>query len=233
MPSISIESGHIYGIDFPYWHTPWIPNEICESDIKLPDTIFELQLSVKIKNFLLSLWEENIVQYWFHDDIIPRKAQERSDDSARWQHFLNRPREQIIAILKGQEVIIQNEFDLIPKGQELIQKIVGTRLKIWAEKIKIRWYQWNNSLPSCEVLDCTFYIKKLENADITITVIPSYMKPQQERVRKLLEHFWKEKEIIVVYHSGQKIIEVEYWGNTDFGKQIKEKVVKFTTSFSV
>ena len=229
---ISLEAGHIYWVDFPYWHTPWVPKEIQESGIRLPDTIFELKLSVKLKNFLLSIWKGNIIQYWFHDDIIPRKAQEKSNESARWQHFLNRPREQITAILKEQEFIIQNESDLIPDGEKLIQEILWTKVKIWTEKIRIRWYQWDNSIPSCEVLDSIFYIKRLEISSLTITIIPSYMKPQQERVRKLLEYFWKRKEIIIIYHSWEKVTEVDYWGDISFNKEIKEKVEEFTTLFS-
>lgn len=220
MTRISIETWHLYGVE-----RAW------------KEFGSEMALAQQIESQILN-WNHEVSRWWFHDDVLPRLEQVRSTDSWRWQLFMNRAKESAISALEGGKTTykIQNEYDLIRRAlDESIPEIAGG-LEEWGwweyeeekrivqenidgmsqrkkKKIRLMWYRQHSDIPSCEVLDYTFYKKRLLDSPLTITLIHEDMQDQQTRVKQLFQMQNKEPRIIVVFHDGAKVTKWEYWWN--------------------
>jgi len=193
----SLETGHIYWTSRPFsiWQ-PWYPETVNFDDIQDPIFYAELLLWQKIQTYLE--WKFSAVKrLWFHDDVDPRMKQKASIDTARWEQFIQVPPEQVKQILELQwiprtDLIIQNEYALIQEALDIsIPEIVEStsyndiwrhdaeknilrwpNTKVWKRRkqsqIRLLWYRNYKDIPSCEVLDYTFYKKRLEMSTPTM-----------------------------------------------------------------
>lgn len=76
------------------------------------------------------------------------------------------------------------------------------------KEIKVMGKDGYLEIPDCDVLDYAMYQAKLKDHDMAITVLPDYMRPQQERVRAIFDFMTKpygprqdNPAIIVVYFN--------------------------------
>jgi hypothetical protein len=238
----SFETMHVYGVDRPYSILePWHPRSVNFNDPQNKVFETELRIGQQIQKYLeWKFW--SVQRLWFHDDVYPRMQQKVSQDNwPRWEQFIQVPPEQVKQVLERQwiprsDVYVQNEFDLTWEATETsIPEIIESvkhsdtwrfdseknmlrwpNVKVWKKKkqsrIRLKWYRDYDDLPSCEVLDYTFYKKRLEMSTPTITLISENMRWQQEKVRQLFTLRWESPEVIVMYHDWEKIINGDYWG---------------------
>ena len=244
---VSFETWHVYGTDRMYpLASPW---NIKSSNFSEPlDTNFEFEMKKgkEIQSFLEArFWQ--CKRIWFHDDVMPRIKQKVSSDSWRWQHFMNVTKQQVhdrLNLEGGQIFEEQSEFDLtwdainfsIPdivsaiEDNELWRYDSTRKMLRWPKKnnkqqrIRLYWYRTYSDIPSCEVLDYTFYVKRLQDDSPTITLIHESMMDQQSRVRKLFELQWLHPEVIVLFHDGEKISWAHHWWKDPRNEELKEEL---------
>ena len=189
----------------------------------------------KIQDLLGIKWH-NTQRIWFHDDIIPQMEKKLSQDSWRVQHFMNATKQQVYDrlaqdnIFKG-DFLEQNEYDLITEAEEKSIPEIITKVQKWGtwryqkdkkslkwprrSNIRLYWYRKWNDIPSCEVLDYTFYKKRIRLSNPTITLIHENMRGQQRKVHQLFQFSWSKPEIIVLFHDGERLTDYSYWGESD------------------
>lgn len=138
------------------------------------------------------------------DEVIARQSQRKSEDSWRWQHFINASAESVIL---GTGISRENLFyesDFEQAGRDLVTEISsgplpsGHRLSKDGRKlivgsgndrfsVPLRGFKDHDDLsyPSCQVLDVTWLLKRLTMAPSTVTVIPRSYTEQQRGVQIL------------------------------------------------
>lgn len=142
------------------------------------------------------------------------------------------------------KVFEQNEFDLISCAQdnsipniisavknrddwryiENKRQLRGPKKNKRQQKIRLLWYRDYLDIPSCEVLDYTFYVQRLKMSSPTVTLISESMWSQQERVRTLFALQGKFPEVIVLYHNGETIVASEYWGKNQDNLKLSQQL---------
>ena len=246
----SIETWHIYWRGRPFNGSWMTPNY---SNINDKNFVFEIQQSIEIRNFLEKLWNNPEI-FWFHDDILPRIAQKTSEDTWRCELFIQQTAEFAMWFIENQHpntpISRIQEYDLINEACKVsIPEVVWRandlldwqydeekstvkwpRIKKWnknvQQKIRLMWYRNFDDIPSCEILDYTFYKMRLSQTSPTITLIHENMKSQQSKVQKLFEIMWEKPEVIVLFHDGTSITERKYWWENIENEELWEVLVK-------
>ncbi len=243
---ISVESGHIYWLELPsQWNHS---KQMTIDDFSNTDFWFELEISLKIDAILRKEWHTT-ERIWFHDDIIPKMSKEWSRMGLFYWRVLERIYEVLDSISISQEnrdFVEKSEYNLIPKAKnisipEIIESIKNNnewsylfdnstikwpRLNKKQQKIRLKWYREYLNIPSCEVLDFTLYKERLEESDVTITVLPEHMRGQQNKVRKLFQLTKNVSDIIVLFHNWITISSSEYWWSNQKIANIHEHLIK-------
>jgi hypothetical protein len=247
-PKLSIEAGHLYNeetVTSGYDGSDHLGQSKPESREVLNSRIEQgIKLGSKIES-ILRKQDYEIVRIIFHDDVDLRIQQNGSQDSGRYQIFLNRALFTAIdrtKLTSESDIKVESEYRYIKPGIDLIDEIKkqaeskegwrvsedGKKLVFGsgAEKqtINLVGFLEYEEVPSCEVLDMVAYRKKIWVDGITITVLPESYKPQQKRVQKLFELFGETPPVVVVYHdTSGEISSIDEWA-PEFTHQIKEAI---------
>lgn len=93
-------------------------------------------------------------------------------------------------------------------------KYVSQNTKLAISNIDLTGKNGNPYTPSCALLDAALYLKKLEQHDFLITVLPIYLHGQQQNTKKILEALGHSNlPVFIIYHDQDgQLKEEEYWG---------------------
>ena len=246
--TISFETWHVYWTNRVYpLRNPWDTSSADFSMPLDPSFEFEMQKGKQIQGFLEPYlgWCQRI---WFHDDMIPRILQNASSSNWwRWQYFMNATKQWVYDRLAQDRITNiqeQNEYDLISEAESnSIPEILNSvrtndvwrydheksmlrwpRVNKKQQKIRLHGYRTYKNKPSCEVLDYTFYKKRLMMSSPTVTLIHESMKDQQSRVQQLFLLSWETPEVIVLFHDGESITSSEYCWQDAQNQLLSEKL---------
>jgi hypothetical protein len=154
----------------------------------------------RIANF----FGNSVIRVALIDDIAVKEKQRKSVDPWRWQMFMNRCTEDVLATtgVESKDLYYESGFEkdaralveaitdwqlpegyrVSQNGRRLISNVDGER-----SSISLRGFRGvdDQTYPSCEVLDLAWLQKRLSIAPEAITILPSYMEEQQNRVNIL------------------------------------------------
>lgn len=239
-PKTSIEAGHLYSPE----------HYLQEGNTRTDEALRGLAIATRLRDRLDQIGVDS-KQVFFVDDISPRHEQQKSMDAWRWQMFMNRPIEQATNLIQH-PLQIMHEYDAIAPGLEIVQHIKEKALisstyrlsrdgrnLIYGEGALSRsipilgYHNFDPSgtydkdypdLPSCEVMDMSTYRKKLKETGQTITLLPEWYVPEQQRVHTLFELLGETPPIVVGFYNEQGLItSTEDWSNGHL-EEIKNEV---------
>ncbi len=207
---IIIESWHTYSADKPMeWSFPH-GKDYPMGDIIQNKEIFD---SIQIALWLGEVLSPHTIKHLIlHDEI-----EHKDKDITRMWFFFARTHMQLRELFtqRDQSVTIKLESAYIPDAlEESIQTIIQQNenaqvlddwkvIKIWKKDIKLLWYMWNDSIPSCEVLDYTFsqIEKNTEKCDLAINILHEKYQAQQSKVIKLLQSTWVPCNLLILFYD--------------------------------
>jgi thioesterase domain-containing protein len=163
--SIIIEAAHIYTDNQSNW----------EQQLK------DAQLAAEITQ-LLQEKGKKVTSMLFVDDLHPK------EHTLNLKNFLS---EITLAGFEPDEIV--NETSIVPKARKLVRKLLERNLarrkndnSVYLKKGKRKiGLVTKEGKPTCNLLDATLYIQKLQKAEGTITILPRDWQKQQEKAIKV------------------------------------------------
>ncbi len=177
------------------------------------------------------------------DDVVPRNEQRKSQDSWRWQMFINRTHESVEKTL-GSKVAFESTMEVMArKISEQLATVDLPEGVRWNEKrnklifgsgkskqsVSIAGYSdiHDRTYPSCEVLELGWIEERLKDSEVIINILPQEFLDQQKRVELLagLLPQFKDKQIstVLTNEAGDEMSIYHWESLTTLPKSTRQK----------